>query len=90
VVISPLYEYLHTPGVKIYRTIEEFIALVGEALACDTPRERQIRQDAVRGCTWDVRAREVASLFRRLLDEQEVGRAALPDLRQAQFRSELE
>ncbi len=71
VVISPLYEYLRTPGVRIYRTIEEFIALVEEALACDTPRERQLRQDAVRDCTWDVRSREVASLFRRLLDVKE-------------------
>ena len=33
VVISPLYEYLRTPGVKIYRTVDEFIALVEEALA---------------------------------------------------------
>jgi glycosyltransferase involved in cell wall biosynthesis len=63
VVISPLYEYLHTPGVRIYRSIDEFILLVAEALACDTPRERQVRQAAVRDCTWDIRAREVASLF---------------------------
>jgi glycosyltransferase involved in cell wall biosynthesis len=70
VVISPLYEYLQTPGVRIYRSTDEFIALVTEALACDTPRERQLRQDSVRDCTWDVRGREVASLFRRLLDEQ--------------------
>jgi glycosyltransferase involved in cell wall biosynthesis len=75
VVISPLYEYLHMPGVKIYRSADEFIALVDEALACDTPRERQSRQDAVRNCTWDVRAKEVASLFRRLLDGQDVGKA---------------
>jgi glycosyltransferase involved in cell wall biosynthesis len=68
VVISPLYEYLRTPGVRIYCSVDEFILLVAEALAADTPRERQVRQDAVRGCTWDVRAREVASLFRRLLD----------------------
>ena len=76
--ISPLYEYLHTPGVKIYRTIEEFMALVADALTCDTPRERQLRQDTVRDCTWDVRAREVASLFRRLLDGQAVSKAVLP------------
>ncbi len=71
VVISPLYEYLHTPGVRIYRSPDEFISLVEEALAYDTPWERQVRQDAVRHCTWDVRAREVASLFRRLLDGQD-------------------
>src|SRR6267378_215178 len=70
VIISPLYEYLNTPGVRIYRSVDEFILLVAEALACDTPRERQLRQDAVRDCTWDVRAREVASLFRRLIDVQ--------------------
>ncbi|PYV07914.1 MAG: hypothetical protein DMG23_14945 [Acidobacteria bacterium] len=76
-VISPLYEYLQMPGVRIYRSIDEFIALVSEALACDSPRERQSRQDAVRDCTWDVRAREVASLFRQLLDGQNVGKAVL-------------
>jgi glycosyltransferase involved in cell wall biosynthesis len=73
VVISPLYEYLHTPGVRIYRSTDEFIELVTDALTCDTPGQRQARQDAVRNCTWDVRAREVASLFRRLLEGQEVG-----------------
>jgi len=51
VVISPLYEYLHTPGVKIYRSVEEFMTLVAEALASDTPCERQSRQAAVRDCT---------------------------------------
>jgi glycosyltransferase involved in cell wall biosynthesis len=68
VVISPLYEYLQTPGVKIYRSPAEFISLVEKALASDTPWERQVRQDAVRNCTWDVRAKEVAELFHRLLE----------------------
>src|SRR3989449_1183478 len=90
VVISPLYEYLHTPGVRIYRSIDEFIALVTEALTCDSPRERQLRQDAVRDCTWDVRAGEVASLFRQLLDGQDVGKAVLPCIGQTQIRSALE
>ena len=89
VVISPLYEYLHTPGVRIYRTAEEFIALVEEALARDTPAERQLRQDAVRNCTWDVRAREVASLFRQLLVGQDA-EAALPCAGQTQTQSTLE
>jgi glycosyltransferase involved in cell wall biosynthesis len=80
VVISPLYEYLNTPGVRIYRSVDEFIALVAEALACDTPLESKLRQDAVRDSTWDVRAREVASLFRRLLDERDTDKAVpLPD-----------
>jgi glycosyltransferase involved in cell wall biosynthesis len=74
-VISPLYEYLHTPGVRIYRSIDEFIALVEDALANDGVHERQLRQDAVRNCTWDVRAQEVACLFRRLLDGQQVSEA---------------
>src|SRR5260370_42346447 len=50
VVISPLYEYLHTPGVRIYRSVDEFIALVAEALDCDTTVDGQVRQDAVRNC----------------------------------------
>jgi glycosyltransferase involved in cell wall biosynthesis len=90
VVISPLYEYLQTPGVRIYRSIDEFIRLVDEALSCDTPRERQLRQDAVRDCTWDVRAREVASLFRRLLDGQDFGKAMLPCAGHRQIRSAIE
>src|SRR2546425_3571958 len=32
VVISPLYEYLRTPGVRVYRSTEEFIAAVADAL----------------------------------------------------------
>jgi glycosyltransferase involved in cell wall biosynthesis len=90
VVISPLYEYLHTPGVRIYRSTDEFIALVADALACDTFQERQLRQDAVRDCTWDVRTREVASLFRRLLDGQDVSQAMLSGIGQRQIRSVLE
>ncbi len=68
VVISPLYEYLHTPGVRIYRSTEEFMAMVEESLSADTFAQRQERQKAVRNCTWDVRAREVAELFRGLLE----------------------
>ncbi len=83
VVVSPLYEYLRTPGARIYRTVEEFIRLVEEALTCDTPRQRQLRQEAVRGCTWDVRAREVANLFRRLLDDRKA-EVILPSTGQAQ------
>jgi glycosyltransferase involved in cell wall biosynthesis len=76
VVISPLYEYLQTPGVKIYRSPAEFISLVEKALASDTPWERQVRQDAVRNCTWDVRAKEVAELFHRLLETPGSGDSA--------------
>lgn len=92
VVISPLYEYLQTPGVRIYRSTDEFIALVADALACDTPRERRLRQDAVRDSTWDVRAREVASLFRRLLNGQGAGETetVLPCIGQSQVRGAVE
>jgi glycosyltransferase involved in cell wall biosynthesis len=90
VVISPLYEYLHTPGLKIYRSTDEFIAVVEQALACDTPRERQIRQDAVRNCTWDTRAREVASLFRGLLQGEDVRKATLSCLEPAQIPNAVE
>src|SRR6266478_2351568 len=90
VVISPLYEYLQTPGVRIYRSIDEFIRFVDEALSCDTARERQLRQDAVRDCTCDARAREVASLFRRLLDGQDFGKAMLPCAGHRQIRSAIE
>src|SRR5260370_18493069 len=90
VVISPLYEYLQTPGVRIYRSIDEFILLVGEALACDTPSERQLRQDAVRDCTWDVPAREEASLFRVLLGGQDFGKAMLTCARHRHSPSAIE
>jgi glycosyltransferase involved in cell wall biosynthesis len=90
VVISPLYEYLRTPGVRIYRSPDEFISQVEEALAYDTPWERQIRQEAVRQCTWDVRAKEVASLFRQLLDGHDVRKAAFSSLEQEQVPTALE
>jgi glycosyltransferase involved in cell wall biosynthesis len=86
VVISPLYEYLNMPGVKIYRSIDEFITLVAEALACDTPSDRQLRQEAVQHCTWDVRAREVANLFRRLLDGQSTDKASSPLISRAHMK----
>src|SRR5467141_3531138 len=90
VVISPLYEYLHTPGLKIYRSPDEFISLVEKALAHDTPLERQVRQNAVRHCTWDIRAREVATLFRRLLDGQDVRKAAFCCMDRRQIPSALD
>lgn len=90
VVISPLYEYLHTPGLKIYRSPDEFISLVEKALAHDTALERQVRQKAVRHCTWDIRAREVATLFRRLLDGQDVRKAAFCCMDRRQIPSALD
>ena len=67
VVISPLYEYLNTPGVRIYRTTEEFVAAVEDSLRQDTEADRQVRQAAVRGCTWDARTQQVSALLASLL-----------------------
>lgn len=67
VVMAPLYEYLHTPGVRTYRSADEFIAAVEDALAHDTESDRRLRQAAVRDSTWDVRARELGELIAGLL-----------------------
>jgi glycosyltransferase involved in cell wall biosynthesis len=67
VIISPLYEYLKTPGLRIYRSTEEFIAAVESALCDDTPTDRAFRQSVVRDCTWDTRAREVGELMAKCL-----------------------
>ena len=67
VVISPLYEYLETPGVHIYRSTDEFISAVEHSSRNDTQTDRAFRQSVVRNCTWDVRAREVGELIKKLL-----------------------
>jgi glycosyltransferase involved in cell wall biosynthesis len=67
VVISPLYEYLHTPGLRIYRSTEEFVALVEDALENDTPALAAQRQAVVRACTWDARAHQLAALIDSVL-----------------------
>ncbi len=67
VVISPLYEYLRTPGLRFFRSADEFISQVEDALATDTPDQRRLRQAVVRGCTWDVRSREMGELITSLL-----------------------
>jgi glycosyltransferase involved in cell wall biosynthesis len=67
VVIAPLYEYQKTPGLRFYRTADEFVAAVEDALACDTPEDRQLRQSLVRECTWDVRTQQVGALVTSLL-----------------------
>jgi len=68
VVISPLYEYQQTPGVRFYRNVDEFIAVVEDALEHDTTADRELRQSVVRSCTWDARAREVGKLIHSLLE----------------------
>lgn len=67
VVISPLYEYLRVPGIRIYRTTSEFIDHVEDALRNDNPTDRELRQRSVQGATWDSRAREVGGLITSLL-----------------------
>lgn len=62
-VIVPLYEFLKTPGLRFYTTVEEFIAAVEDALHRDTAEDRQFRQSVVRECTWDARAREMGELI---------------------------
>ena len=74
VVISPLYEYLRTPGVRVYRSIQEFIAAVESALRDDAPADRELRQSVVRNCTWDARAREVGQLIASLLPQRRSSR----------------
>ena len=81
VVIAPLYEYLNTPGVRIYRTVDDFINAIEDALYRDCPAARQLRQSQVRDCTWEVRAQQVGVLFSSLLRgstvEQAIGAAQL-------------
>jgi glycosyltransferase involved in cell wall biosynthesis len=67
VVISPLYEYMQTPGIIFFHNADEFIAAIEYALANDTPAARGLRQSAVRDGTWDVRARQVGTLISSLL-----------------------
>jgi glycosyltransferase involved in cell wall biosynthesis len=67
VVISPLYEYLDTPGLLIYRSTEEFIGHIESALRSDTPELAAKRQAVVRDCTWDARAGELAGLIVSIL-----------------------
>jgi glycosyltransferase involved in cell wall biosynthesis len=70
VVISPLYEYIKAPGVRIYQTVDEFIAAVEDALRNDSEQDREFRQSTVRDCTWDVRARQVGELIAKLLKHE--------------------
>ena len=70
VVIAPLYEYQQMPGLRFYRTADEFIAAVENALECDSTAERALRQSAVRSCTWDVRTLEFAALISRVLAQR--------------------
>jgi glycosyltransferase involved in cell wall biosynthesis len=67
VLIAPLYEYVNVPGIRTYGNAQEFISAVDQALNHDTVEDRQLRQMAVRDCTWDRRAFEVGELISSLL-----------------------
>jgi glycosyltransferase involved in cell wall biosynthesis len=67
VVISPLYEYLNTPGLRIYHSTEEFVSHIENALGSDTAELAVQRQAGVRYCTWDTRARQLAALIDSVL-----------------------
>jgi len=68
IVMAPLYEYLQAPGVRFYHTADEFIEAVEQALAHDTPADRERRQAFVRDCTWDVRTGQLAGQISSLLE----------------------
>lgn len=67
VVIAPLYEYLQTPGVRRYETVDEFIAQVEDSLKNDSEEAKKLRQSVVRDSTWDARARQVGELVSKFL-----------------------
>jgi len=67
VIISPLYEYMQTPGIVFFNNADEFIEAVEYVLANDTAAARELRQSVVRDGTWDVRARQVGALISSLL-----------------------
>lgn len=69
-VIAPLYEYLKTPGLHIYRSIDEFIAFVERSLRNDAPADRERRQSAVRNGTWDDRTRELGEVIQSILQSR--------------------
>lgn len=68
VVISPLYEYLNTPGIRIYHSADEFIELVEDALRHDSAGE--LRQAQVRHATWDQRALQLGRVVAGILEQR--------------------
>lgn len=70
VVMAPLYEYHDFPGIRFYRTVDEFVAAVEHAIHCDSAQDREQRQSAVRNATWDARTRQVGDLISSLLAQR--------------------
>jgi glycosyltransferase involved in cell wall biosynthesis len=85
VVISPLYEYLETPGLRIYRSSEEFVSLVENALQNDSAEAKRQRQTVVQGNDWNARTKQVAGLIQSLKKGEKYSHAArLTKIAQAQ------
>jgi len=71
VVISPLPEYESMSSVlRIGRSREQFLQLVGEALREEGTELAQVRQNAVKDGTWDARAEWVSKLIQGKLEEK--------------------
>jgi glycosyltransferase involved in cell wall biosynthesis len=71
VVISPLPEYESMSDVlRIARSRDQFLELVGDALKEDDREQSRLRQNAVRDGTWDARAEWVSELIDQALGGQ--------------------
>lgn len=73
VVISPLPEYESMSNVlRIGRGRDQFLELVDEALRETGSEQAQVRQDSVRGGTWDARAEWASELIEKALRSKSV------------------
>jgi len=69
VVITPIYEYERLDGIlRVFRSYDDFIAKVEDALNNDTTDKVTDRQQAVKQSTWDARAEEVSEAIAALLE----------------------
>ncbi|MBX7218607.1 MAG: glycosyltransferase [Blastocatellia bacterium] len=68
VVMTPLYEYEPLDGIlRITRSYDHFIDCVEQALTADTQADKEARQQAVKGNTWDVRAEQVGAIITNIV-----------------------
>lgn len=63
IVMTPLYEYLNVPGIRFFKTADEFISAVEDALANDNSEARELRRRQVRNGTWDHRTAQLGHLL---------------------------
>jgi Glycosyl transferases group 1 len=73
IVMSPLYEYEGTPGVRFFRNANEFIAAIEAALTNDTAADRALRQSVVRHATWDEKTWQYAAVIKSVLAAKATG-----------------